>query len=189
MRASVDEIAARAGISKGAVYRHFDSKASLYVTVLAENSSVWQASFEKRIRASEGLSSAERIRDIWSFYLDHWLEFPDHFRIFWAIDNEDVIGELPKGLAERVPEYWRDSLKLSQRLLDEGVERGEFIEIDTWLTIQTFWTVANALIEQDGTKGRRRIRGRPLKEIYDHAIELILRGILTDPSRSTLPGK
>lgn len=187
MGASVDEIAAGAGISKGAVYRHFDSKASLYVTVLGENAQIWMTSFEKRIASGTHLSSADRVRDIWAFYLEHWLEYPDHFRIFWAIDNEGVIGSLPNELAERVPNFWKESLQISQTILDEGVESGDFIDCDTWETSHTFWTVATALIEHDSIKGRRRIRQRPLKEIYDHSIEVVLRGILTDPSESRLP--
>ncbi len=186
MGASVDEIATRAGISKGAVYRHFDSKASLYVTVLAENGEIWDQNFEKRIAASLGQSNADRIRDIWSFYLEHWNEFPDHFRIFWAIDNESVIGALPTELAERIPDFWKRSLEITRGILDEGVECGEFIRCDTWQTAHTFWTVATGLIEHDGIRGRRRIRQRPLADIYDHSIEVILRGILTDPSRSKL---
>lgn len=186
MGASVDEIAALAGISKGAVYRHFDSKASLYVTVLGENGEIWDSNFEKRVASSVGQPSADRIRDVWKFYLEHWLEYPDHFRIFWAIDNESVIGELPKDLAERIPDFWKRSLQTSQAILDEGVERGEFIPCDTWQTSHTFWTVATALIEHDAIRGRRRIRQRPLAEIYEHSIEVILRGILTDPSRSRL---
>ncbi len=188
MGASVDEIAAAAGISKGAVYRHFESKASLYVTVLAENGRAWYTNLEKRMEANAQLSSADRMRDLWAFYLEHWLEYPDHFRIFWAIDNEAVIGELPKELAERVPNFWKESLRVPQKILDVGIERGDFIDCDSWQTAHTFWTVATALIEHDAIKGRRRIRQRPLQEIYDHSIELILRGILTDPSKSRLPG-
>ena len=188
MGASVDEIAAAAGISKGAVYRHFESKASLYVTVLAENGRVWYANLEKRMEAGAQLSCADRMRDLWTFYLEYWLEYPDHFRIFWAIDNEAVIGQLPKELAERVPNFWKESLRAPQEVLELGIERGDFIDCDSWQTAHTFWTVATALIEHDGTKGRRRIRQRPLREIYDHSIELILRGILTDPSQSRISG-
>ena len=187
MGASVDEIAAAAGISKGAVYRHFESKASLYVTVLAENGTAFYGNLEQRIEANAQLSSADRMRDLWAFYFEHWLEYPDHFRIFWAIDNEAVIGELPRELAESVPSFWQESLLVLQKIIDEGVERGDFIDCDTWQIAHAFWTLATALIEHDGTRGRRRIRKRPLREIYDHSIELILRGILKDPSQSRLP--
>ena len=78
------------------------------------------------------------------------------------------------------------SLKVSQSILIEGIEAGDFIPCDTWKTAHTFWTVATALIEHDGTRGRRLIRQRPLKELYDHSVEVILRGILTDTSESKL---
>lgn len=187
MGASVDEIAARAGISKGAVYRHFDSKASLYVTVLAENGEIFETSLRARVAASEGQSSADRIRDIWDWYLDHWIEYPDHFRIFWAIDNESVIGELPTGLSGAIPEFWKSSLALSQALIDEGIAQGEFIQTDSWKVAHAFWAVATALIEHDNIKARRIVRQRPLRDVYQHSIELILRGILADPSRSRVP--
>lgn len=186
MGASVDEIAAKAGISKGAVYRHFDSKASLYVTVLGENGEIFAASLRERVANSEGQSSADRIRDVWDWYLEHWIEYPDHFRIFWAIDNESVIGELPKGLSGAIPEFWKESLAITQNLIDEGIQSGEFIESDSWKIVHAFWAVATALIEHDGIKARRQIRQRPLRDIYDHSIELILRGILSDQGRSRI---
>ena len=188
MGTSVDDVAALAGISKGGVYRHFPSKAALYVTILGENGRVYFEGVERRIKATEGLPTAERIRNLWSAYLRYWMKNPDHFRVFWAIDNEAVIGALPAHLAEGIPDFWRRSLEQTQAVLDEGVRRGELIPCDTWETAHTFWTVATALIEHDGTKGRRRIRQRPLRDVYDHSIEVVLRGILVDPSQSWLPG-
>ena len=37
MLANLDEVAHRAGVAKGTLYRYFESKADLYVAVLAEN--------------------------------------------------------------------------------------------------------------------------------------------------------
>lgn len=186
MGASVDEIAQVAGISKGAIYRYFPNKAALYVTILAENGKTFSEGVEERVERTREMSSADRIRNLWSAYLEYWIRNPDHFRIFWAIDNEAVIGEIPKELAEGIPDFWQRTLQLTQGVLDEGVERGEFIPCDTWQTAQTIWTVATALIEHDNTKGRRKIRQRPLREMYDHSIEIVLRGILVDQAESRL---
>ncbi len=35
--ANLDDVALRAGLAKGTIYRHFESKAEIYVGVLAEN--------------------------------------------------------------------------------------------------------------------------------------------------------
>jgi AcrR family transcriptional regulator len=187
MGASVDEIASAAQISKGAVYRHFSNKAALYVSVLGEESRHFFEYAEQRAERTAGLGTAERVRRLWSDYVNHWHRNPDAFRIFWAIDNRAIIGELPAEMAESVQEYWRRSLTITQRVFDEGVRRGELIPVDTWQAAQAFWALATVLIDQDNVKERRRIRGVPFRELYDFGIELLLRGMLADPSESLLP--
>jgi AcrR family transcriptional regulator len=183
---NVDEIAATARISKGAVYRYFANKAALYVSVLGQDSKNFFSDAERGITATEELHTADRIRNLWSNYCKHWIRNPDAFRIFWAFDNEAVIGELPKELTEKIAENWKRSLELTKRVLDEGIRRGELIPIDTWAGAQAYWTLATSLIEQDNVRGRRKIRDRDFLEVYDVSIELLLRGMLVDPSQSKL---
>ena len=185
---SVDQIATAAGLSKGAVYRYFESKAELYVLVLAADGKQFFEGAERQVEKASDWPTVDRVRKLWADYVEHWQRHPDAFRIFWAIDNEEVIGELPRELAEKVPDYWKRSLELTKRVLDEGVERGELIPLDTWQAAQTFWTLATSLIEHDNVKGRRKIRGGPFREMYDAAIEVVLRGMLVDPDQSWLPG-
>ncbi len=185
--ANVDEIAASAKISKGAVYRYFANKAALYVSVLGEDSQHFFAGADRRVAKTKDLHTADRIRKLWSDYVEHWIQNPDAFRIFWAIDNEAVIGELPKELTDRIAQNWKRSLEITQAVLDEGIRRGELIPIDTWQAAQAFWTLATALIDHDNIRGRRQIRGGAFREVYDFSIELLLRGMLADPSQSTLP--
>ena len=184
---NVDEIAATARISKGAVYRYFANKAALYVSVLGQDSRDFFSAAEGNVAATKDLPTADRIRKIWSNYANHWIRNPDAFRIFWAFDNEAVIGELPKELTEKIAENWRRSLEITKVVLDEGVERGELIPIDTWAGAHAYWTLATSLIEHDNVRGRRKIRDRDFREVYDFSIELLLRGMLADPSQSTLP--
>ena len=98
-----------------------------------------------------------------------------------------LIGELPGDLTDRIADNWKRSLEITQRVLDEGVARGEIVPIDTWLAAQAFWTQATALLDHDNVRGRRKIRGRPFRETYGFAIELLLRGMLVEPGESKLP--
>lgn len=188
MGTSVDEIAAAAGISKGAVYRHFASKAELYVWVLAEENRGFHEGAERNCGKTADLPTAERVRRLWSDYVEHWHRNPDAFRIFWAVDNEAVIGDLPPAAAEKIPNYWKASLELTRNVLDEGVRRGELVPFDTWEGAHALWTLATALIDQDNVQRRRAIRGSSFRELYDYGIEVILRGMLVDASQSWLPG-
>jgi AcrR family transcriptional regulator len=181
MKANLDEMAEKAGVAKGTLYRYFESKADLYVAVLARNSELFLGLMEEA--AANGEDAVARVRSIARFYFRHWLDHPDRFQIFWAIDNESVIGELPREVIEGTAKYWEDSLKVLNSVLEDGVRDGEFVEHDTWEIAHVLWSIANALIESDNTKARRQIRRRPLEPLYEHAIDVVIRGILTDATR------
>jgi hypothetical protein len=111
------------------------------------------------------------------------MEYPDYFQIFWAIDNESVIGDLPREVVEEISSLWDSSLQVVNRVLEEGVEAGELVECDTWEIAHILWSITNSLIESDNTRARRQLRRRPLEPLYIHAVDTVIRGILTDPSR------
>jgi AcrR family transcriptional regulator len=55
MAANLDEVAERAGVAKGTLYRYFDNKADLYVGVLADNGAVYT---ERMRETATGAGSA-----------------------------------------------------------------------------------------------------------------------------------
>lgn len=184
MKANLDEVAEKAGVAKGTLYRYFESKADLYVAVLTQNQEI----FHDLIKAAsaQGDNAVDRMRSIARFYFAHWLEHPDYFQIFWAVDNESVIGELPRTVIDQVSSFWELNLNVTHRVLEDGVANGELVPCDTWEVANVLWEIANSLIESDNTKARRQIRRRPLEPLYMHAIETVMRGILVDPSRIQL---
>ncbi len=184
MRANLDEIAEKAGVAKGTLYRYFKSKADLYVAVLADNLELFLERMEEA--AAPRQSALERVRSIGRFYFTHWLEHPDYFQIFWAIDNESVIGDLPREVIDKISNFWESNLNVLHNVLEDGVQSGEFVACDTWEIANVLWSIANSLIESDSTKARRQIRRRPLEPLYTHAIDTLIRGILVDPNRVEL---
>ena len=184
MRANLDEMAEKAGVAKGTLYRYFESKADLYVAVLTNNHEIFHGRMEAA--GQEGDTALDRIRSIARFYFNHWLEHPDYFQIFWAVDNESVIGDLPRDVIEKIADFWEMNLNITHAVLAEGVASGEFVECDTWEIAHILWSIANGLIESDNTKARRQIRRRPLEPLYTHAVDTLIRGILADPSRVEL---
>lgn len=184
MRANLDEMAEKAGVAKGTLYRYFESKADLYVAVLTNNYEIFHEQMEAA--GNTGNDALERIRSIARFYFAHWLEHPDYFQIFWAVDNESVIGDLPRDVIEQIADFWERNLAITHSVLAQGVTDGEFVECDTWEIAHILWSIANGLIESDNTKARRQIRRRPLEPLYLHAVDTLIRGILVDPSRIEL---
>ncbi|MEE2663805.1 MAG: TetR/AcrR family transcriptional regulator [Myxococcota bacterium] len=185
MAANLDEVAEKAGVAKGTLYRYFESKADLYVAVLADNGKVFT---EKIALVVSGKGSAvEQIWDLANFYFDHWTRNPDYFQIFWAIDNQSVIGDLPGPVIDEVTRLWEQNLQILDRVLRQAVDQGELRDCDTWEVANILWTVANSIIQSEGTLARRKLRGRPLEDVFGTAIETLLRGLSATPAAAS-PG-
>jgi AcrR family transcriptional regulator len=179
--ANLDDVAKRAGIAKGTIYRYFESKAELYVEVLAQNSD----QFVERMRSvlDPSLEPPDQIRALGRFYLRHYSENPEYFRIFWALENQRLIGELPKGLVDEIVELWRRCLEILAQVIEQGVARGHFAPCDAWETANVLWIVANGIIQTEIDPRRRLLRGRPLEQTFADAVETLLRGMRRVDSR------
>jgi AcrR family transcriptional regulator len=175
MPANLDEVAEKAGVAKGTLYRYFDSKADLYVAVLAENGKAFTD--KMREAADDGSSGMEQLQRISRFYLEHWTRHREYFQIFWAIDNQAVIGELPSQVLDEVSKLWETSLAVVNEVLERCIRDGEIAECDTWEVANILWTLANGLIQAENTGARRRLRRRPLEDVYADGIRLILNGL------------
>ena len=175
MAANLDEVAQKAGVAKGTLYRYFDSKAELYVAVLAHNGEI----FKQRMRetVSGDSPAADRIRHASKFYFDHWIRNRDYFQIFWAIENQSVIGELPPGVVEEVARLWEQCVAIVAGVIEDAVERGFFVECDAWEVADLLWTIANGLIQTETSATRRKLRRIRLDRAFDDAIEIVLRGL------------
>jgi AcrR family transcriptional regulator len=181
MSANLDEAAEKAGVAKGTLYRYFESKADLYVAVLADNGQV----FTERMKdeAASGEFAIDQIRQISQFYYEYWVRHPEYFQIFWAIDNQAVIGELPGAVVDEVARLWEQSLTTLQVVLTRAIDEGDLVQCDTWEVANILWTTANALIQSDATRARRELRRLPLERVFHDAIRLLLLGLATPESR------
>lgn len=181
MAANLDEIAQLSGVAKGTLYRYFDSKAELYVAMLVADGEA----FERRMRETldDGLSPPEQVRETGLFYFDHWSKNPEYFRIFWAVENQSVIGGLPEGVLERVAGLWNVCVRILAEVVEAGVRSGHFRDCDSWEVAYMLWTFANAVIQTESSATHRKLRRRPLREAFEDGLGLVLFG-LAAPRRS-----
>ena len=186
MDANLDEVAEGASVAKGTLYRYFESKADLYVAVLAQDGRL----FEDRLRATvvQGTPPPEQVRNTSRFYFDHWTRNREYFPIFWALENQAVIGEIPDGLVEEVTKLWEECLRILADVITDGVREGSFRECDPWEVANILWTLANGLIQSEHASSRRRLRRRKLDRVFDDAIDIVLRGLAAPPAPS-LPSR
>ena len=121
-----EEVAARAGVSKGTLFVYFPTKEELFKAVVRENISGRFREWEEEFRAFEG-NSADMVR----YCLKVWWE-----RVGGT--SASGITKLMMSEAQNFPElaafYHQEVVQpgqeLIRRILRRGVERGEFREMD-----------------------------------------------------------
>ena len=179
MEASLDEIAGRADLGKGTLYRHFESKAELYVAVLAANGAI----FEDRMRAviDSEAHALDQLRAVGDFYKRYWSERPENFGIFWAVNSQNFIGELSRPLLDEVRSIWEQPLRILEHVLSKGVERGELRPCDPWVMAHVIWRAGNGAIEALVTPKRARVLDCSPEAIWRDTLDLVILGMRTHP--------
>lgn len=122
----IDDIAERAGASKGTVYLYFTSKEDLFKTAI-------ETAMTPAVEAAEALAAdaerpaAERLR----CFVQGW----------WAMVGSQALGGLPKLLVAEsgnfpdIARWFHESMigraqKAMARIIESGVARGEFRQVD-----------------------------------------------------------
>lgn len=121
-RTKLDDVARRAGVSKGTLYRYFDSKDALFRAMVRANVVTVVTAGEELIRAHRGTSRdllALLIRRLW----DH-LRDPTRARIARLVHSE--LHEFPELARFYFDEVILRGRRMIQSVLDRGVASGEF---------------------------------------------------------------
>lgn len=118
----VDEVARRAGVGKGTLYRYFSSKEDLYVGMVVAGLGELQTRIEDAL--SKVSDPVEKLRTLARETIAH---FWSH-KLFHALINRE------EGMHEKSQPYWekeRDTMRAHvQRILEEGKAAGRFRAVD-----------------------------------------------------------
>lgn len=116
----MEDIASAAGLSKGGLYCHFDSKQTIF-EALVEQEFAESSEQLKRIAAQAG-SYQERFAALGKHFLDFFQERPDYPRFFMVMG--EMAGRDPalRALLARLQgDYTRVLARMVQSAVDEGV--------------------------------------------------------------------
>ena len=170
-KTTVDEIARRAGVSKGLVYDHYDSKDELLRAVWSEQVEAWMRETRRRVKYSEG-SVADAIGDVVAVSVRHARDNP----LLGRILSQDP-GSLVPHERDDVAAFGRYYRDLLEPVLAHGVKTGELrAGLDVAHTAELIWLMHFTLIREIfvGAVGGWRSDGEALLRA---AIELVVEGL------------
>jgi AcrR family transcriptional regulator len=129
-RTRLEDVARRAGVSKGTLYLYFDNKEALFRAMVTAKLEATLAYAEGFIRTWEG-STADLLRE---FTRDYWktMNQPEKLRLAKVVLSElSSFPELAKWYYQEVILRLR---RVIQNILDRGISRGEFRPVHTAFT-------------------------------------------------------
>jgi AcrR family transcriptional regulator len=175
-----EEVAARAGVSKGTLFLYFPSKEELFKAVVRENISgrftEWNAEFE----TFEG-STADMVRHC--------------MRVWWeriGATRASGITKLMISEARNFPELAafyqqeviRPASELIRRILQRGISRGEFRPLDLDYAVFSIVAPMVFLIMMKHSLGACQPQDYPLdpQRYVDSQLEILLEGLCVRPT-------
>lgn len=138
--ARLDEIARRAGVSKGTIYLYFASKDDLFRAVVRDKVVTVIEEAEARVEraASEDIPSEEELR---RYLISHWayVRSPMYQTMYRLTHTE--LPQFPDLARFYGAEVVERALRVTASIVSRGIARGEFREIDPARTARSISAV------------------------------------------------
>ncbi|MBW1879801.1 MAG: TetR/AcrR family transcriptional regulator [Deltaproteobacteria bacterium] len=172
LAARVEDVARRAGLSKGAVYFYFSSKRELFLALVRDEhentySFLDQAEHDDR-------AAAVKLIDLGQKYLDYFAGLKSPPRFFLMMSEQAIRDD---EIREELHAVHLRFVDAATRILAQGMAEGTFRDLDPLALAQ----ILKALI--DGFAGQSAIGVRPDKEkLAKDGIGMILHGLLRKES-------
>ena len=183
-RTTVDDVAAEAELSKGAIYLYFESKESILAHLLLEGLETLLQELRSAYAPGEPLAAAERIRRLAHAYLRFAQDHPNDFRLLMALDRGGFRDRVSEELYERLLGQSLRGLELVTEAVRQGLEDGHFTTDSPSQTAGALWAALHGVLMLMGHSLRRQMLSMELEPMFEATLELQLRGLQRHQSRT-----
>lgn len=142
--ATVDEIAEKAEVSKGAIYLYFSSKEELYLSVMSEGMDIL---IGRLVSARDiSLPADLALKRMAEAYYQFYLDYPDYFRIMFIYEHLGIRERVSREFMALCDSKNVNCLNLPREIIEKGMEEGIFRQLNPWTVTVLCWTSLNGII-------------------------------------------
>ena len=175
---TVDNIAAKAEVSKGSVYLYFKSKEEIYTQILINDSIATFEDWKNKFSAKD-IPPAELLLEFADNYIDYFLNENELFRILmtFMLHADDMI--LTDEHNSQLLQTTNDNIKLVSEILQKGIDSGEFLPIiNIWQTQNAIWGLLNGVISLFLFMGNPAKRAERIHSTVKNSLTSIIKGLI-----------
>lgn len=166
-KTTMDEVARRAGVSKGLVYHFFVSKSGLFNTVVDDTLKQWTTFVEYKASGAEG-NATEELKSLFITSFDFMERSP--VLVLFAREEETLLAPyLPQIIRQN--RRWRARIR---RTIKQGIQRGEIRDLDVRRISLIFHQLQTGLLSSKASENALPHYDRKTVHL---ASEVFIRGI------------
>jgi TetR/AcrR family transcriptional regulator len=175
--ATVDDVAARAEVSKGTVYLYFESKETILAHLLLEGLDDLIGVLEEAYASERDITPGERLRRLAMGYLNFFQTNPHYFRLIMAFDRGRFQESVPIEIYEQVLARSLRGFHWVVQAVQQGVNQGIFDVAEPRQAAAAVWASLNGVLVLLGHPLRREMIASDLESLYWTTFDLTLRGL------------
>jgi len=176
---TVDSIARRSELSKGAIYLYFKSKEEIYAQILLRDID----KFHDRVDAllDTARSASDNLRQFAEVYAAFFINDRELFRIFMNfMIQHNPVNFTPK-INDHIVKSTNQTVVIIEQILQMGVDRGEFPGChNVRICRNAFWGLLNGIIALHLFTGREETREERVHVQLRGGIELFIGGLRSE---------
>ena len=174
-RPTVDDVAARAEVSKGTIYLYFVSKEEILAHLLLEGLDLLLAEMEGAYNPQSSPEAA--LRALAGAYLRFCQSHPHHFRLIMAFDRGRFEESISPELYQQVLNQSLQGLELVAQTIEMGKTSGVFQVDDPWQAAGSVWAALNGVLVLMAHPLRQRMLRNDLETMFEATLDLVVRGL------------
>jgi len=155
-KASIDEIALGAEISKPTIYQYFKTKDELYFTLMLpviEEIGRQLKKIEDELATGKIKDGARLLRRVLSAFYKSYEISPEAFRIVQIFQQQVLFRELDPDIRDTMNQKGRYNFYLGRRILTQGIERGWIKNENVYELADLMWGTVVGVIQLEDIKG------------------------------------
>jgi AcrR family transcriptional regulator len=173
---TVESIAKKADISKGAVYLHFESKEEIYIQILLNDVDRYHKLITGIIKSGQGPS--ENLLRVAQSYVDFFLNDRELFRILMNYMLHTDHMNLPEELDKKIVKATNRNMDIVMEAFREGIDKGEFpASMNLLENRNAIWGLLNGIISLHLFTGPEARRENRIRSTIQGGMEIYLKGL------------
>jgi AcrR family transcriptional regulator len=173
---TVDDVAARAEVSKGTIYLYFQSKESILAHLLLEGLALLLEEMEGACEPQTSPPEAA-LQALSKAYLSFCQSNPQYFRLIMAFDRGRFEESISRKLHNQVLDQSLRGLDLLAQTIQRGQAEGVFHIDDAWQAAGSAWAALNGVLVLMAHPLRQRMLRSDLETMFQATLELVIRGL------------